>query len=334
MKLIKLVQIKMLFTILIITTFTSCNEHKNHDTIPLKRLKLIDSINIKYLFNIRDLLVKDNLIIFSNNRSDSIIVIYDLLKNEIIKSFGKRGKGNNEFIFPNLAFNDPENPYFFINDFGRKKITRVNIRNLSDITNYTYSFNTIPLTLIALNDSIYVFDTFNPKQGKIIETGITGDIEKVVYDFPDLYKKFNESSFYKGFMTYNYKKNLIAYAYMRLDRLDIISLSGTLIKKTDKTIYKRINKKDLMENEIFCGGIFSDDKFIYIEKTKAKEKELVRFPEHIPGTIECYSWDGYLRKRIYSDRYFRYFFINEKKHLLYNFDDQKENYQLKIYQIL
>lgn len=204
------------------------DSHISNNKISKETNKLVaNELYLDEIFDISDLAIVKNNIIFQSISSDTIIHVYQLPNFQLLNSFGHIGEGPMEFQNPHLykstnsqiiigGFNRGMSAYSY--DLDSNNIDKQNkyiIFNTGEPMNNVYSYNEhlIYNNIFQLNICKYNFDN---KSTDILYS-FTKD------DHP-------ESFFYsnKGILVAN--DSVMVYAYFYKDRIDYIDFDGNLKK--------------------------------------------------------------------------------------------------------
>lgn len=119
--------------ICILLIFTSCHQQNGNKVVsivPLKHQVLLNSDEILIAYP-KLLTVTDSLILLCDSKTDSLFHLVDR-RNKKVKSFGKRGNGPNEFLFPTSLYHYPEGDSLCMMDSNKRSL--YSLRFVSDKT--------------------------------------------------------------------------------------------------------------------------------------------------------------------------------------------------------
>lgn len=197
------------------------NSQKEIDKLVVKEIYLNE------IFDVSDLAIVKNKIIFQSISSDTIIHIYQTPDFQLLNSFGHKGEGPMEFSNPHLykstssqfligGFNRGKNAYGY--DLKNNNINKQNLYNIfntGEPMNNVYSYNKYLIynNIFQLNICKYNFDN---------------NSTEVLYSFPK--DDHPESFFYSNKGTLVANDSIMVYAYFYKDKIDFIDFDGNLKK--------------------------------------------------------------------------------------------------------
>ncbi len=312
----------------IILLFVACeSEHTIVDEKSFTETMLLKekSIPVKALLNVDHFLVKNELLIVRNDRTDSIFMGINISSGNCEKAWGHKGQGPEEYLLPRLV-NLSENNFDII-DFGRQNKIIVTLPNY-DLKREPIGQNTdYPMNIKAIGNGRYIYDVIMPRQQDLKFWKI-GEKPKLIYTFSDLKSKYKNSSVYQGVITANGNNNRIAYIYQYLRRFDILDFNGKLINTIEitpnqKAVLKNDGQVDETNSLVYYMGAKSTDKFIYLYYVGHTGAEL-RDNLSVVTYIEQYDWEGKPIKRYQINRFIFDFDIKSDK-LFIGLDRYSEN---------
>lgn len=129
----------VLFLIILLFVFTECSEKRKYNYINYKKLgkpshtiKLRSTVFNKNKFDVyqpSNLEIVDNYLILLDTKADKMIKIIDLNSNELLKSFGRKGQGPDEFIsVAQIIPSQKETNSFWIYDLFTRNLKKFNIK--------------------------------------------------------------------------------------------------------------------------------------------------------------------------------------------------------------
>ncbi|HTO15244.1 MAG TPA: BF3164 family lipoprotein [Edaphocola sp.] len=277
-------------------------------------------IQTKEMLNIRNLTVQDSFLFVNNSREDSLFMIYNLNTQEILKAWGTRGKGPDEYgLFTHLIKVSSNN--IQIADFSRYKIEEYvipsfQLKSRTDILK-NHQFNTervFPRRIVTSDGQQFYYDMLLGNKLSLNRWDL-GDDPVMINDFNHAINSLESSKSSIGSLAINSNANKIVYAYRFLRQFDIISSDGKL-KKTIRVspslssslFTKHIDKKDL--NMCYIDAkIYKESFFLLYIGHSPKEIESNNFMTHC--YIEEYDWDGNPLNLYRVNRFISHFDIYE-----------------------
>lgn len=241
----------------------SKDSHINNNTISKEANVLkAKEIYLDETFDVSDLAIVKNNIIFQSISSDTLIHIYQIPDFHLLKSFGHIGEGPMELLNPQLyksinnqiligGFNRGMNAYHYNLDSNNiDKQREYIILNTNEPMNNVYSYNKHLLynNIFQLNICKYNFEN---------------QLTDILYSFSK--DDHSESFFYsnKGILVAN--DSIMVYAYFYKDRIDFIDFEGDLQKSILGENQKpRININNFKSNTTTFVNAFASKSYIFL----------------------------------------------------------------------
>src|SRR5690606_34851073 len=323
--------------LILITLLSGCNNPKVgspliFDAFPNAEIVAGENIASNQILNPQELIIVDNYLVVLNNKEDSIFCVFSLHDFGLIETFGKRGHGPNEYIYPHLFLSDQEDSKFYIRDIGKKKIEVVDvIMVVEDQENYIaesipWKSSEIPLNGVVDYKNI-IYDAFTPNTGTIYVTDLNQDKEKAIFNFNDTIEEYKNSSIYKGYLIA--RENRIAYAYQFFKRIDILNYEGVRLtssigSNSNKPIINPEGILDRGNSTIYYIGAYGGKEYIYFLSYGETGNYYGQNINNTISTVEIFSWDGEPIKKITLDRYISHFAIDERRNMIIGVDPRSE----------
>lgn len=272
------------------------------------------------------LLVKDNFLIINNQREDSIFMIFELPHMKCVAAFGRRGRGPDEFVFPNIVKTEEDSILFYIYEQVNDKVYKVPVNNMKPAY-----YITLPKQDRGTGDKQVQFI-----DNKVAYYCASTETGKEIYYFnidslPDEKSIINLAiPKYKGsWTTYigdfgtNVHFGRIAYAYKYFKRLKIIDIKNLDQKDIIfdvKEIVKGQNDLQTLEptNITHFWGMSPCEKYfwmLYSGRTPVDVQQDNRSNKKYIF-VEQYDWNGNPEKKYKLDDW-GYFCVDEKNETLY-----------------
>lgn len=237
--------------------------HINDDSFQKDINKLVaKEIYLNEIFDISDLAIVENNIIFQSIASDTIIHVYQTPNFQLLNSFGHKGEGPMDFSNPHLykgtnnqfligGFNSGKNAYRYdLKSNNIDKQDQYNILNIGEPMNNVYSF-----------DKYLIYN--NIFQLNICKYNFENNSTNILYSFPK--DDHLESFFYsnKGILVAN--DSVIVYAYFYKDKIDFIDFDGNLKKSILGEKQKpHININNFNSNTTTFINAFASKSYIFL----------------------------------------------------------------------
>ncbi len=255
----------------------------------------------KELLNVRDFFVQDSFLVIHNSREDSLFMVFDLNTFELVKSWGRTGRGPDEYeTFTHLIYVSPEQ--FQVADFSRYRIDVFDIPEFELKAQQKIVFSDtdperhreIPQSIITPDGISYFYDNFQMHELQITKWENEGPPIDI-YKFEPLKELYESSRAYFGNLILNRNEEKLVYAYRYLRRFDILNMEGELLKTVEITpthspVEDGVNLD--LENSVvsYIGARASENSFflIYVGQTGAE----IQKNEITATYIEEFDWDG------------------------------------------
>lgn len=267
---------------ILLSTSCSYNNKEIRDAhISSNSSKEIQTLNAKeiYLnevFDVSDMAIEKDNIIFQSISADTIIHIYQTPNFELLNKFGHKGEGPMEFSNPRLykstndqlligGFNRGKTAYRYnLNNNNIDKQNQYDILNTGDPMNNVYSFN----------DHLIYNNIF---QLNICKYNFENNSTDIIYSFSkdDHPESFLYSN--KGILVAN--DSVMAYAYFYKDQIDLIDLKGNLKKSIVGEKQKpHINTNDFKSNTITFVNAFASKSYIFLLYRGKTHDDFIKSP--------------------------------------------------------
>lgn len=182
--------IYILFSIFLFMLSECSDKFGKYEYINYKKLKRPDytvklhsTVVNKFDIDPSTLEIINNCLILAESRSDEIIKIIDLRSNELLKSFGGKGQGPDEFIGARQIISDPkENNIFWIYDISTRNLKKFNIHNVLNNDSYPEKVIRLPSEKSGIPSQLI----FTP-DNKILAVGLFFKGRISIYDMSGVY---------------------------------------------------------------------------------------------------------------------------------------------------
>ena len=315
--------------ILISIFFFSCNNSnsnknsiesffENADT--LKGDILIEPINI--FKNAARLYTFKNRIVLSSQINDGIIQVIDTSSGRTLMTYGKLGRGPNEFLNPVGFSMNRESNTFFIWDFYKNELTSYLLNDSINKSKAYTKINLIIQDLKAINDTTFAILTFCPDQS----LGIIDTNGKFLSRFR--YRVINDTridydiDYNNAYINISPNKKYLAVACNQFANIQLFSIENNKLNKIwdinySKFYYSIKDKKLYRKNRQHVGfeSLNISDKFIYVtacDITVGEQRELKNYEEaavyllkfDLDGNfIKSYKFDNRISNITFSPDY-------------------------------
>jgi hypothetical protein len=310
------------------------------DVIELKG----EQITTNQVFKIAEteMLVKDSLMIMKNYSNDFQFKIFRLPEFKLLKSFGKSGRGPDEFQFARLVKSEDKNTLCFIYEITNSKLYKVDRQlNMSPaavkFAEKKPMFDEKQLYSFSDHDFYYVG---NNNAGKsIYHITERGDSIKTneVYNLAFSSGHRNWAN-YIGDFGANRSRGRLVYAYKYFKRLIFMDTTATKVRilnfQKDDAQKKEVLAQLGPENVTHYWGMSSQPDYVYVLYSGRTPLEVSKQFKHEDYYIfvEQFDWNGNPVRKYRLDHW-GYFCVDEKSNSIYiasvNDDEPMFRYKLK-----
>ena len=344
--------------IIIVILFESCAE-TNSDVVFVrtfnKNVELSsETIKIKPLiFKPEGFLIVDSTIVILQPEIDPIFTLLELQDCSYKSSFGRKGKGPNEFYdFKKNTFRPfySNNSGFAISNQG----TVFQYYSIEDILNNDFvpfrKYIVLPgislfRAIVYCSDTAIIAAPYGTQE-HIIKYNLLDKTIDQLLDYPidlPLLSMNSQKSVFGCYIANKPDNSMVATTYASMGLIRIMDLSS---KKETTLQYE--NFPSLMENlnisktssqflrdeyeKVFSWGIKATNKFIYVKVYNKFLKDIV--DKHGPvrsfvPEIHVFTWTGEPYARITLDKFFAYFDVDMSDNNIYTIDDEIEDVVLR-----
>lgn len=305
-------------------------------------------------FGIRSLMVIDSFLIIVTPKDSNYFHVYSTSNEELLGKFSGKGRGPEEFISvdPILSVGDNPQKLFYLYDFGRKEITKIDF--IRSIREGKFIYENSPTGVVnqgvkspvetvyhVSEDRIIYRDAFEKAVRLSIFNYQTGEIVTIPHNFPKRTEySISESSENRVFMAtslaVSQRLNKIALGPYLLGELDFFDLDGTYLSTTLYVSHERNRKhiSDLYDNpgalHSFNKVVSSDNSFIYVLNNNYLEGVIppsagennykpIPSPASVGHTNELlvFDWEGKPAMKILFDKFISNCTVDSANRLIY-----------------
>lgn len=287
------------------------------------------SIPVDEIFKIQEakMLIQDSLLIIRSRYLDDQIMVYTLPGFEFLHSFGRAGRGPEEFQFPQLIQSRSKDAFCYIYELTHNqlytvdrefKITEVDFE-LPQSSDFRFSNKKME----NINDSTFVFVESTSKGKDIFSLNTDGNSLHAEQIYHLSFKENIRSwAAYTGDFGINPSKNRMVYAYKYFRRLEFID-TESLESKTvifDEPARIDLDLSDVLgpHNITYYWGLSAQNDHVYILYSGRTPLEVYNENRNSSGYIyvEQYDWNGNPVRKFKLDRW-GYFCVDENENTLY-----------------
>lgn len=276
-------------------------------------------------FEVRELemLAFDSLLIVKNKNGENIFMAYSLPDFHFLKSFGRIGKGPNEFQFPALVKTNDPDAYCHIQEWQKSRLLTLNHSLEINALSVEIPVSSIDRQIYSVTDSNYFMVLFNEGKKCIIELNVLPDtlIENSYLNLA-FSNDLNDWPSYIGDFGLNYEHKRIVYAYKYFNRIVFIDFENS--KSRVVQFNEQNEEADLKtnplgpENTTFYWGLSSNNKYVYLLYSGRTPIDVTEELRRGPGYIfvEQFDWNGNPIRKFKLDHW-GYFCVSEDEKTIY-----------------
>ena len=145
---------------------TSCQERKEHETIPTQSLKhellMGDEYFIKRIANMT--LMNDSIIVLRSSKSEKLFQILNPSQKTVFE-FGDIGQGPNDFLLPSSLSSEKDNSFSFY-DLNKRRYSTIHLNHENDSWQVEHHFKSdslIHISVMPVADNRYIATGMYPK---------------------------------------------------------------------------------------------------------------------------------------------------------------------------
>jgi len=290
-----------------------------------------------------EMVIKDNYMLMKSHGSGSVFMLFNLSERRLIKTFGSRGPGPDEFMFPSIFRNEESDILATILETTNGKLYDV-------LPNGTLKFNNKYLPKpksgarysgeypALMTDSLFYF-VANSSTGKSVFT-VSGTDSIQIDEIQNLALDPKRKGWanYIGDFAVNMEQTRMVYAYKYFKIVRFFDMEHKTVRtinfereEFDESTNYRIDGLD--SNVTHYWGICAGDKYVYMLYSGRTPGQVWtdNKKENFYIFVEKYDWNGNPITKYKLDQW-GYFTVDEKNSLLYlistNDDDPFFIYQL------
>lgn len=309
--------------IVICILLTSCvnnktqKENKEKSIISNKISIYGNKIPINVIIEPSRIKIDEDLLYISCFRCDTMIYIFSLPDFKLLNSFGQRGNGPEDFLFP--VFTNAKNDTIGIWGYADlKKIKQFKTNKKGDLyflEEFHLDENKAYNQLFKIRDSIVFYNDYPPYLTlKKINLNTSKNQEYYKYKMD---KDITNSFFMDNKGDLCISDNHIAYLYYYKHKIDFFDLNLNLIKSYNGSSKKiEINTKDMKESVVYYIHSFAGYKYLYAinnaQPLKNKKESIC--------TLEIFDWYAKMISSIQLKPSVDIFVVDEKRNILYGYN--------------
>lgn len=303
-----------------------------------------EQITTNQIFKIAEteMLVKDSVMIMKNISGENLFRIFRLPDFKLLKTFGKTGRGPDEFQYSHLVQSEDKNILCFIFEITNSKLYKVDrYLNLTpaniQLEKSKSVFDEKLLYSYSDTDFFYVGNTTAGKA--IFRSNMSNDsILTTEVFYLSFSPKHRNWANYIGDFGANKAKGRLVYAYKYFKRLVFMDTTGTKIRilnfKSEEVQKKEVLAQLGPDNVTQYWGMSCQPNYVYVLYSGRTPIEVSKQfkQENFYIFVEQFDWNGNPIRKFKLDHW-GYFCVDEKSNSLYiasvNDDEPVFRYKLK-----
>lgn len=271
--------------VLAVSLIACSHKNKQDATMNSSIIRLTgDSIAINETINVNDWICTDRQLIIQSSDVDTFFYSYSWPDLKFQNSFGRKGGGPEEFVYPHLSTDRKDMIYVYDNathtmtEFGWKENAFFINRQVKNNSKYLVS------SLMAAFDNVFITKNANPNAISLSTLRFLKNRLETVSVF-EVEKDLKGESSMHDFAVSNYQGN-IALVYERSDRIRILKMDS------NDQIHDVISEEKPSipgDNIWFYSDIFCDEDYLYALYQGVDPSKIG--PE-FTSTVKVFDWSG------------------------------------------
>lgn len=313
---------------LIFIILISCNQRENANKINIQEIIITDTLSAKVkevdtrlLIPIKSLVVGDKFVVY-DRIEDDMFKVFQLPELNYLYSFGKIGKGPNEFIrIPDSGINEYKNKLIIIDNIKYNEF-EINSKGFKKTNSFILKMDILGIDNFQLvSDSSYIYDNKSCDNNK--EYNLVGLKDKKLIkqfgNYPKFSKQIKRCDDIKicgvKINTARQSDGRIAALYLFMNKIKIFDNAGDLI--TEVTIGKEqsLSKVPDENSKLHRISVCSDEKHIYVLYAGVSEEQAIQ--QEFNTKFEIWNWEGELLKAFVLDKSILSFDVSVKYNRIY-----------------
>ena len=310
--------------------FLSCgNKKKGKENIDVFEFQFqqeiqieADSIFTNEIFEINGWVHVDSFLFIQSTNTDTIFYMYSTPNLTFKKSFGLRGQGPDDYLYPHITTDHLNRVYIY--DNGNKKFQTIQIsENAPVIENQSILKEAEIFNFLGyIENSLFCIKKENPNSISLNLYQIVSNETKLLSSLK-IIEEANGESHEKDFVVTNNKRCLfVAYLHQKVVEFYQINEENKFHKKF---VYS--DEKDLDVNEYHYTDICSSDHSIYALYQGMKKQEISQSASK--STVEVFDKNGKIEMKFRLDRLIKRIMIDNNGRILYAISPYESDYIYK-----
>lgn len=289
-----------------------------------------------------NIMIEDSLLIVANKEGEHLFQIYCKNSLELLKSFGNKGRGPDEFTTPELTeqvIHEEDKPYHLVYDWNTNKITFINFQDYISDT-IVVSENRELASSFRGGDMVYYSDSLIIMAAKLEEDKGRFKIEKdnkiqTIDYLPKLYFDVHENNRHSVYVnassTVNPNKHKFVATANLLGQYDFFDMQGNHLHSTvinwDDSLEKSSSSESILNSPIMHYGwvLQSTDDLIFADYTQVSN-----LGEFSNSEIHILNWIGEALVRLKTNKVVSSIAIDEQDQAIYGIAYDKESFSFSI----
>ncbi len=317
-----------LYILISIILLSGCGNSKSEHLKIFPREKQLKAAKIPFdiIIDRISITVVDNHVVFISQKADSLIHIFSLPQLQLVRSFGRYGKGPGELQAP--SFVDSNSNRFYLKGIGYNpnliKEFSADIRDNAGWIPKEYHLKDIAVwdirNLTIINDSILFYVENFPYQISLKSYNLK--IQKQIYSKEIKVTEAHEYQFAysnNGFMLAT--DSTIVYAYLYQDRIDFMAHDFLSKKTINLNSEILIDPKNISDSKLYyLDGFAGKNKFYLLHNAYTQGDQQISGKK----SIEVFDNEGNPQIRYYLDVAPSSFAVDEENNKIYAWGDEED----------
>jgi hypothetical protein len=286
----------------------------------------LESDNI--LINPAFLELKNNFLVIASFYTDTAIFVYSTPNLKLVNSFGRRGNGPDDFLFPSFCKTNTASLYLkgYSNPMSIKKVSVNNSGEFLQEDEYKLEDYTLYNDLHLFEDSILLYKDLETNSLMKIELNGNKEISSLEFKYDENYP--HPYSFNDGILASN--GTFCVYVYTNKREIDIYDSDLKLHKKLQWNYNKSGLIVDDSQNSIsYYLNVYAGKNRFYALYTGSSYNQKKKAPEK-GYFLDVFDYEGNPIIRYEFDKVVLTYVVDEENNLLYGFDHREDGYIYKL----
>jgi hypothetical protein len=306
----------------------SCGQNVKHKEKELafqfkQEVKLTaDSVFINEVLEINNWGLVDSLLLIQSSSTDTIFYLYSLPNLKLVESFGLKGQGPNEYLYPRMSSGQLKQVHIY--DNGKRKFQTVQISENGHNLKNERTLNTYKIfnSFGQVEDSLFCMKEETPNHIGLMLYSITSSEPKLLSSFQIKANNKGRSSENDFHVTVNNRNITVAYLHEKKVEFYEINDKNEFQKKNVHSDGQALNP-----NKFHYTDIVSSDNFVYALYHGVHEYD--DFQDISVSTVEVFDKNGKSEAKLKLNKFVNRIIVDNDGKNLYAINPFEADYVYK-----